>query len=515
MIIFSNFRKEQIQSTIRVACDTDITVGSEKLPAEVLWISTDIENGYFLNEHICDGYLVAAMAFGMYYGQDVKICGRVSMRLYTNIMDYVQQILINHDPGLHKINIIVDGFLSDEDFPDNEKKIGAPCSFGVDALSTLYDRWLNENDKGKKVNCLFSFNCGINGAYEDVHTKKLWRDRDRMWKRGSCELGIPIVSFDTNIHQYLHNKMYVYAAACYLSRYFCILNLQGGNKKYYLPSEFSYQDTMDSVRIAYKPMKRGMKDIGLGFEEPLMIPLLSTEHLELVLDGAQYQRTQKTERISDWEFAHKYLNVCQPGRQLEGDFSKNCSICLKCNYTMFCLDAMGKLDKFTAVFDVEKYHKNKFTTVCELAQMKGEDVLVEDVLQYAAEKGVSLPSKQTLRKLNFYRWRFSDIDSYIMPIYDLCQKHMQKNIIVWGTGMVGSRVLAALDILSIKAENIVDTDKNKQGNHYFGYEIKNPKDTVQPKDAIFVCGIGIFDEVQRNTLKNVLLEDVYEYVHSD
>ena len=175
------------------------------------------------------------------------------------------------------------------------------------------------------------------------------------WKKGFAELRIPIVDVDTNIHQFLHNRMYVYAASCYLGRYFCILSMQGGLRKYYIPSGFSYRDIMRFGHIPYKAQMRGKQDIGLGYEEPFLAPLLSTEHIELVFDGGQYQRTTKTEMISARDFTQKYLNVCQPGRQTSGDFSKNCSRCPKCKYTMLALDLVGKLDLYNTVFDTDYY----------------------------------------------------------------------------------------------------------------------------------------------------------------
>ena len=38
--------------------------------------------------------------------------------------------------------------------------------------------------------------------------------------------------------------------------------------------------------------------------------LLSTECTEIIDDGNQYSRTQKTELIADYPPAHQYLNVC-------------------------------------------------------------------------------------------------------------------------------------------------------------------------------------------------------------
>lgn len=498
MITFSDFRKEQDGQRVRLLCNIKVTGGeAEKcLPDDKLWISIDRPYGYMLNEKICDGYFLIAMVFGMYFGQDVRLCGKVSKRLYNNLMNYGQTILMNHDPGLQKTYVETDGFLTDDYFEQDRKIIGAPGAFGVDALTTLYDKWLHEEDADHRINMVFSFNCGINGAYDDPNTKKLRTDRKKLWKAGFDELGIPIADVDTNIHQFLHNRMFVYAAACYLGRYFCILNLQGGVKKYYLPSGFSYWDVMNFGKLPFKPNRRGTGDIGLSYEEPFFAPLLNTEHIELVLDGAQYQRTEKIEKIAEWDFTYRYLNVCQPGKQLTGDFSRNCSVCPKCLYTMLCLDAMGKLDAYDKVFDLQQYYAKKYIYLCQMVETQKDNLLTYDALRYAEKKGFILPSDWDVRKYYFYKWRFDEIDSYLAAISILFGKYGDRGIILWGAGYIGSMVIAAMDCLKLKADTVVDADKSKHGQRISDYVIEDYSVTKKGNDVIFVCGEGIYREVK-------------------
>ena len=512
MIEFSNFRKEYNEKSVKVVCDTILYDCYEQLPASNLWISVDLKYEKYINENICDGYLIAAMAFGMYYARDVRIRGKVSKRLYYNLMNYGQQILINHDPGLHKINIMVDGFLTEDDFEEKRDIVGSPCSFGVDALSTLHDRWLFEEDNDYKVNTVFSFNCGTNGSWEDVNTSKLREDRTSLWEKGFAELGLQIVHIDTNIHQYLHGKMFAYNDAMYLSRYFCILNIQSRVKKYYIPSEYSYWDIMNYGEIPFRPSERVGKMITLGWEEPIFVSLLSTEHIELVLDGAQYQRTAKTERISEWDFTYRYLNVCTPGRQLTGNLSQNCSLCPKCSYTMLCLDIMGKLELYKDVFNLQKYYSNRFITICEMIKNKNDDALLIDVINYAKEKKSDIiPTDQQVRKLYFYKWRFPDIGLYIDTIREIYKNNNGRKIL-WGTGMVGSHVLAALDILDLRIDAVVDSDVKKQGKNIFGYMISNYKEIMMDNDIIFVCGSNILKEISKDVGNGKKCIDIFKII---
>ena len=44
--------------------------------------------------------------------------------------------------------------------------------------------------------------------------------------------------------------------------------------------------------------------------EPILIPFLSTENIEIILHGAQYSRLRKTNIISHNKLSYKYLDVC-------------------------------------------------------------------------------------------------------------------------------------------------------------------------------------------------------------
>jgi len=68
--------------------------------------------------------------------------------------------------------------------------------------------------------------------------------------------------------------------------------------------------------------------------------------------GATLSRFQKMEDLSEFEPSFDFLSVCYNG-------SRNCGRCEKCVRTMLILDALGKLDLYRNVFDVDRYRENK------------------------------------------------------------------------------------------------------------------------------------------------------------
>ena len=122
------------------------------------------------------------------------------------------------------------------------------------------------------------------------------------------------------------------------------------------------------------------------FCESYLVPLIRTENLELIIDGCQYRRTQKTENIADWEIAQKYLNVCI--NTIDGS---NCSKCSKCMRTLIPLEAMGKLEKFTGVFDLGTYRKHKLHWKCYFAANSKKEGFANDISNYCIARGYPTP----------------------------------------------------------------------------------------------------------------------------
>ena len=79
---------------------------------------------------------------------------------------------------------------------------------------------------------------------------------------------------------------------------------------------------------------------------PLTDPLLSTNSLKVIHDGAAYSRVAKSERLSKCELALSTLQVCW-----ETKAYANCEKCEKCCWTMAILMLLGALERcstFTA-----------------------------------------------------------------------------------------------------------------------------------------------------------------------
>lgn len=93
--------------------------------------------------------------------------------------------------------------------------------------------------------------------------------------------------------------------------------------------------------------------------------------------------------IAGWDIAQKHLNVCI----VPENGVHNCSCCSKCMRTLMPLEAMGKLDEFSEVFDLDVYRKNSHKNkVMIMASYKKEGFATDNV-DFLISHGVQMPGK--------------------------------------------------------------------------------------------------------------------------
>lgn len=255
--------------------------------------------------------------------------------------------------------------------------VGAGISCGVDSLSTIYDHFVKENDEDYKINALFLFNCGTHGDYENSKTLELYEKRYELNKRAADEMGLPVYQVNSNLHAFTHQIGEQRVG--FFAIWSCIFALGNAIKKYYVSSSNEYEEI--------KTYSKFMKDFDMAeFCESYLVPLIRTESLELIIDGCQYRRTQKTRNIADWKIAQKYLNVC-----INSKDGTNCSRCSKCMRTLIPLEAMGKLDRFSDTFNLDIYRKYQSRWKHYFVANTRKQGYAEDIVTYCRAHGYSMP----------------------------------------------------------------------------------------------------------------------------
>lgn len=357
-----------------------VTVESEQLGRQELWFSTPNQYSDALCKTRLDGFLVGLLYPAMQYGENIHLDGCVSSRLLFNVNNYVVPLLESYSPSNKPIKVTANQ-TSCEQF--DCCGVGTGFSAGVDSFCTVYDRYELESDPDFKINAMVFLNVGSHGPgmteSEREFAEKKFETRYHYLKAFPDELGLDFIPLNSNLHAFHpwgHLKTDVLTAVSGT-----LILQKRFRRHYYSSSGYSYEQQFDLASFD--------KDCSLsGYSDPVILPLLSTESIDILLDGMQYTRVEKTARFANYEPARKYLNVCiSPSTTWQ-----NCSVCKKCCRTLMTLETLGKLDEFSSLFDIEKYKKEaRFDYMYQQIRIMKTNAYASGNVKLARQRGVKLP----------------------------------------------------------------------------------------------------------------------------
>ncbi len=368
MIRVSNLRKEHLPDSgeCRIACDIESPYSQSRL----LWFSVPEQYGDWLTDDVYDAFMVAMLFPAMFHNDSVTIDGCVSEHLYDRITNYIQKCEIAHHDYLHEVDVTVKGFSVTQ---KKQHLVGCGFTAGIDAFSTVYDRFVLEKKESHKISALFFFNVGTHGGGTEKARRKFHTRYDYL-KPLTQELGLPFVPMDSNLFDFYRFEWEFDAGI--FCRNTAILVFQKVLSRYYIAYDYSYWEITHMTETDYGAVTDICND-----------QIFGTESLELVVDGAQYRRSEKIERLLDFPPFYKYLNVCVSARPTPD----NCSVCHKCLRTELALDILNRLDEFRDVFDIEKFKSRRFKYKCQTVVSRKTDIYSNDNCALAQRMGYPMP----------------------------------------------------------------------------------------------------------------------------
>lgn len=212
-------------------------------------------------------------------------------------------------------------------------------SCGVDSLYTIAQDTTSDIPDEDKINGLCFFNIGAAYKGGDIRTELVDGRKDNAEKFAK-EYGYPLFFIESNLPLlyeknggYSHTNIHTYM---FLS---IVHLLQKGIKKYHYSSGYSLLDF-------------DIKASNSDKYEFFIFYLLSNTGMTIYNDGAEVSRLDKVKKLVTWEPSYRYLNVCV-------DDANNCGVCFKCIRTLLEIDAVGNINKYKEVFDVDFYKRNR------------------------------------------------------------------------------------------------------------------------------------------------------------
>lgn len=346
----------------RIVCDIEYD-GQVK----TVWFEVVQEYAEYLCHERSDAYVVGLLNLAMREGRDIICDVPVTEELLYQLNTYLIPSLARHGRAMYATKIVAK---TDSSVLPNHGAVGTGLSCGVDSLHAIASHWKSEYPE-KEITHLAIYNVGAFEDHEDQYQYQLEHA-----KSFCLEYGFNVITTNSNFHL-MFDQCHLFAHT--YRNCFCALLLQKFWKTYYVGSSgkdfssFSLADN-DTHDCAYY--------------ELLSLQCFSTRQLKFYSDGGAVTRFDKTRMLVDFEAAQKYLHVCVRNS------GPNCNRCLKCCRTLIALDALGALEKFRAVFDIDYYCAHRRWYMRYLARQHlspSGDKMLEDaysVLRSRSENGL-------------------------------------------------------------------------------------------------------------------------------
>ena len=306
-----------------------------KIKQDIKEVFIQIDNNYSnLVSNLADTALIIMLLPAMVDKENIRVEGKLSKTLYSNL-DNLQDLISKVIPACSKVSVSADHIVS---LPKAKNPVViSGFSAGVDAFVTLDEFYLNPIHDFKLTHLLFN-----NLIYKD----KIANDKLHHIKKLTNEVGIPVIQTKTNFHS-LYNKKNIGFEQTHTIRNVAIAHLLSANGiKFLYSSSFPVKD------LEIKPWP------DIAIVNSLLLPLLSSDSVELIEVGANYTRVQKTKKVSQNPYSYKFLDICIKKKHLKSEFY-NCSQCYKCMRALVTFEKLGVINKYKDLFDLELYYKSK------------------------------------------------------------------------------------------------------------------------------------------------------------
>ena len=297
-----------------------------------MWFSVDEKYAPCLVDDRADAFVVGLLTTAMKDGTDIVCEAPVSRRLLYQLRHYLIPILAANLPGYHAIELRA-----------KPTDVKLPCAGavatgwtgGVDSMFTLM-KTLHAEEPSRRLTHLM---IASNGALEAHDNSALLKALVRKAEDGvAAELGLSVIGIETNLQELISEPFLAVAAYRHAA---VILALQKLFGIYYNSSTYEFS------RFSFDADN-------CGYFELVLFDNFCTDYTTFYSAYASYSRAQKLKELSEYPLAHRLLHPC-----VQALPEHNCGRCGKCVRTMATLHGLGTLERFSDVFDVGAFQRDK------------------------------------------------------------------------------------------------------------------------------------------------------------
>ena len=320
-----------------------------------LWFMAESDDENALDIAEPNWAAVAMLYPAMVHNQDLYIEADISPLLLHNLNNDIQILLKIINPHLNQIKVIA-GSSKPQEFNKNVKRhVITGFSGGVDSTAT-YLKYNNPNSSSSlRLSALSIYDVGAIGKTSPSPSFEHLQKHFDQLKRFCDEKELLAFGVSSNMDQVYRStkkKAIFISTFGFFPKYVSLVNMSATlamkkRVRLYLPSGTT----------GYSDMQFKGRD-STERSEPILAPLLSTERFICQPGAAGLTRFEKTKYIFETE-PKSQLNVCIMKASKRNDDFLNCGRCWKCVETLYDIEAIGKLEEISTIFDLNEYKNNK------------------------------------------------------------------------------------------------------------------------------------------------------------
>ena len=362
MLIIGKSYLERTGGSTRLCAD--LTVGARRT---TLWFAVDSAREEWLALGRADPFVMALLPGAMRGGHEIVCEDPMSERLHHQLVNALIPALASAGELYHPIKITAP--LTAEKLT-NRSAVGTGFSGGADCLYTIMS---HGGDSEFPLTHIAVFN---NGHLDKNGFQILCRHA----RRFAEEQGLVLAVVDSNIDDTLGERFVDvysfrnYACALALGRLFSVYLLSSGH---------------DAVHFRLDLRNTAFFDL-------LTARCVSTESLAFYQAGEEVTRVEKLTALSDWEPSWHWLHPCF--QRSIGQV--NCGRCKKCVRDMTTLYALGRLERYRDVYDIEDYLQHLSQRLGILFSLSDRH-LYDEAIQLLKERKIPIPWKAFVYERQF------------------------------------------------------------------------------------------------------------------
>ena len=350
---------------IRLCCDV-----SFRGEIKTVWFEVEKEWAQYLTDDRADAFVALYLPTAMREGAEIVSEAPVSRRLLYQINQYLIPVLSRNIEIYRKTCLKAEPA---DRIPVCTGAVAAGWTGGVDSMFTLKST-LDAEESGRRLTHLMIAN---NGALESKNNEEMLKRLVRKARNGiGRETGLQVLGINSNVDRQL-NEHYLSVVGFRIPA--AVLSLQKLFSVYYHSSSYEYE-------------KFSFTADNSSYCELFLLSLLSTENTVFCSAGGAFRRLEKMRGISDYPLAFRYLHPCIHS-------GNNCGRCGKCISTETALYALGTLDRFGQVFDLDAFKRDKDRYIAEVIEKKDRFYTFGEAYEQLKQQGLITPHAESIVRI--------------------------------------------------------------------------------------------------------------------